>query len=325
MMVSPFVFKSRAIRALKGNWQTALLVSFFASILLTLIQLVQATRMPELPVPATPEALRAAVDAIAPGTWTLLGLLGGLSLVLSPMLAVGCNNYFLCRLRKQELGFAGLFSRANVTLKALGMYLVIYVRVFLWSLLLVAPGIMAALRYSMAPFYLAEHPEMGALEAIRKSKEVMRGQKMSLFMLEVSFLAWLLAALLCEMFLSGISVIFALVVSQFIQLAMATYLNASTASFYLAVSEPGGLEKAQLEAAGWLRTMGAGDVSPWVGRSFGSDDNDEPDASVPEEKPDAADDEPAGEDGESPNTQTGEETREGGDTPKEDGRKNSEP
>lgn len=278
MLISPYVFKSKAVRAIKGNWQTALLVSFFASLPLTLMQLLQATRLPDLTRYTSYEAMSAAVSAIPMETWTYLSIAGILALLLTPVFTVGCNYYFICRLQKEELGFKGLFSRMGSAGKALLLFLVMYVKVLLWSLLLVVPGIIAVIRYSMAPFYLAENPEIGVLEAIRKSKEAMKDKKTTYFMLEMSFLGWLLGAMLCEMLLSGMSMILGLVVSQFIQLFMATYLNAACASFYLAAKVPDGMQKAQTEAAIWLRTVGM-DVggSGLNRRGFGSDDNENTD------------------------------------------------
>ena len=272
MIVSPYVFKSKAVRALKGNWQTALLVSFFASLPMTIVQLAQTTKLPDLASLTTPEAMTAAIGAVSPQTWSLLGLIGGLSLVISPVLTIGCNHYFVRRIQGEELGFRGLFSRMGGFGKAFLLYALMYVKTLLWSLLLVVPGIMAALRYSLAPFYLAENPDMGVLEAIRKSKETMQGRKLSLFMLDLSFVFWLLGAMLAELLLSGISVILALVVSQFIQLVMAAYLNAACASFYLAASVPDGMQTAQLEASAWLRSLGGG-FGGFNRTPFGNDDN----------------------------------------------------
>ena len=66
----------------------------------------------------------------------------------------------------------------------------------LWSLLLVIPGIVAALSYAMTPYILAENPDMTASEAISRSKEMMDGHKSDLFLLRLTFLGWdLLAAL----------------------------------------------------------------------------------------------------------------------------------
>ena len=273
MFISPYVFKSKALRALKGNWQTALLVSFFATLPLTAVQLFQATQMPSMVSLVTQEAAQAAVAAIAPQTWVWLGLLSGLSLVLTPVLTLGCNFYFIRRLQKEEMGFRGLFSRLAIFGKALLLYLLIYVKTLLWSLLLIVPGLMAALRYSLAPYYLAQDPTLSVTEALQKSIEAMKDKKMSLFMLEVSFLIWLLGAMLAETLLAGLSPILALVASQFIQLMMAAYLNASVAGFYLAAAVPDGFAKAQDEAAMWLRSVGGGSFTR-ASRHFGNDDAD---------------------------------------------------
>ncbi len=273
MFTSPYVFKSKALRALKGNWQTALLVSFFAALPMTVAQLFQATQLPSLVNLTTYEAARAALAGVPASTWTVMGLLGGLSLVLTPVLTLGCNFYFIRRLQKDELGLRGLFSRMGSFGKALLLYLLIYVKTFLWSLLLIVPGLMAALRYSLAPFYLAEDPQISVLEALRKSKETMQGKKMTLFMLDASFLIWLLGAMLMETLLAEISPIVGMVASQFIQLMMATYLNASVAGFYKAASTPEGIANAQTEAAMWLRSVGGGGFAA-PGRHFGSDDNE---------------------------------------------------
>ena len=62
------------------------------------------------------------------------------------------------------------------------------------SLLLVVPGIVATYRYSMACDILVDRPEMGAKEALDRSRSRMAGLKMRLFRLDLSFVGW---ALLC--------------------------------------------------------------------------------------------------------------------------------
>lgn len=280
MIVSPYIFKSKALRALKGNWQTALLVSFFAMLPMTAVQLFQATQLPGVAALNDPAALRAAVAAVPAATWTLLGVLSALSLVLTPVLTLGCNFYFIRRIQGEELGFRGLFSRMGGFGKALLLYLLIYVKTFLWALLLIVPGLIAALRYSLAPYYLAQDPTLSVTEALQKSKDAMRDKKMNLFLLEASFIIWLLGAMLTETLLAGASVILGMVASQFIQLMMTTYLNASVAGFYLAAAAPDGIAAAQREAADWLRTVGVN--FPGAARHFGSDDSAEGDSAEDE-------------------------------------------
>lgn len=63
---------------------------------------------------------------------------------------------------------------------------------YLWSLLLIIPGIVKAYSYSMALFILAENKGKSALECINESKELTNGHKMDLFVLSLSFIGWFL-------------------------------------------------------------------------------------------------------------------------------------
>ena len=68
--------------------------------------------------------------------------------------------------------------------------------VLLWSFLLIIPGIIKGIAYSMSMYILAENEGMGALEAIARSEEMMRGHKLDYFVLGLSFIGWwLLVAL----------------------------------------------------------------------------------------------------------------------------------
>ena len=75
---------------------------------------------------------------------------------------------------------------------------------FLWSLLFVIPGIVKSYSYAMAPYLLQDHPEMTASQAIDESMRIMDGNKMNLFMLDLSFIGWWLLVLLTGGLLSFI-------------------------------------------------------------------------------------------------------------------------
>lgn len=68
--------------------------------------------------------------------------------------------------------------------------------IFLWSLLLVIPGIIKSYEYRMVPYLLAEDPSMSRAEAFEKSSEMMNGQKWDTFVLDLSFIGWYLLSLL---------------------------------------------------------------------------------------------------------------------------------
>ena len=80
-------------------------------------------------------------------------------------------------------------ATSNYWHKVWGMFLVMLFT-FLWSLLFIIPGIVKCFSYSMTPFILEEHPELGANEAIDHSRAMMKGHKFDLFWLILSFIGW---------------------------------------------------------------------------------------------------------------------------------------
>lgn len=71
-----------------------------------------------------------------------------------------------------------------------------YVYTLLWSLLLVIPGIVKAISYSMVPFILSDNPEIGAARAVKLSMAMTQGHKWDIFVLYLSFIGWFV---LCSM------------------------------------------------------------------------------------------------------------------------------
>jgi len=114
-----------------------------------------------------------------------------------------------------------LFSRFAIFGNALLLRVLMAVKILLWSLLLVVPGIIAAYRYAMAPYLLAEQPELTPAEAIERSKEMMEGNKGRMFCLHFSFIGWFLLAGLTW----GIGFLF-----------LAPYVKAAETAFYLELS-----------------------------------------------------------------------------------------
>ncbi|AOR24832.1 DUF975 family protein [Clostridium taeniosporum] len=64
--------------------------------------------------------------------------------------------------------------------------------IFLWSLLLIIPGIIKSYAYRMVPYILADNPNIGAKKAIALSNEMTRGHKFDIFVLDLSFIGWYL-------------------------------------------------------------------------------------------------------------------------------------
>lgn len=61
---------------------------------------------------------------------------------------------------------------------------------YLWAMLLLIPGIVKYYSYRMVPYILAENPDVDSFEAIAISKEMTRGHKMNMFVMDLSFIGW---------------------------------------------------------------------------------------------------------------------------------------
>ena len=80
--------------------------------------------------------------------------------------------------------FEILFSRFQLFGRALYLRFLMFLKILAWSLLFIVPGIVAAYRYALAPYLLAENPNLAAEEAIEQSKALMNGYKGRLFCLQ---------------------------------------------------------------------------------------------------------------------------------------------
>ncbi|MDR2382701.1 MAG: DUF975 family protein [Prevotellaceae bacterium] len=110
--------------------------------------------------------------------------------VLKYGLAIACLKSVKGRTLKVGYIFDGFRSYITVLIPMLLMYLY----VFLWSLLFIIPGIIKFYSYAMTPYLLHENPALEADTLICKSMKMMKGHKMKLFLLDLSFIGW---GLLC--------------------------------------------------------------------------------------------------------------------------------
>lgn len=228
--------RRRGLSVLRGNWQTALMVTFVAG-LLGMVQSVIQLRLDARSFwnGAGFEQFEHIASSLAPYSG-LLALLGILQTLFSPALNVGMNTYYLMLHKSEQPPFSLLFSRLHVWLRCLGLFILMGIFIFLWSLLLLVPGIIAAYKYSMAPYLMAEDPGIGAFEAIRRSKEMMDGHKARLFFLQLSFFGWmLLNAVGVTLLFSALGII-GTALGLFVSLALQVYMNSSVTAFYLELS-----------------------------------------------------------------------------------------
>lgn len=62
--------------------------------------------------------------------------------------------------------------------------------IFLWSLLLIIPGVVKSYSYRMVPYLIADHPELSTREILDLSRSMMQGNKWEAFVLDLSFIGW---------------------------------------------------------------------------------------------------------------------------------------
>lgn len=111
--------------------------------------------------------------------------------ILQGILAFGIATTLVKCIRNDSANwFSAAFSGFKRPFGLLGLTLLIALKVFLWALLFIIPGIIAAIRYTFAMYVKAEDPEMGASDCIRRSCELMDGRKMKYVMFCLSYIGW---------------------------------------------------------------------------------------------------------------------------------------
>ena len=145
----------------------------------------------------------------------VLGIIAGL--ILAGPLTLGLSNFSLSFSRNQNAQLEQLFESFDRFRIALTAYITIIVYVVLWLLLLIVPGILAALSYSQTFFILADDNSISARDAMNKSKAMMKGKRYDLFCLGCRFIGW---GLLCIITL-GIGLLW-----------LIPYMHISFAKFY---------------------------------------------------------------------------------------------
>lgn len=140
-----------------------------------------------------------------------------LSLIIGGPIALGIAIFSLAIVRNQKAKTSQIFEGFNNFGLAISAYFLQILLILLWMLLLIIPGIMAAISYSQTFFIIVDNPSIGAMEAIDKSKKMMDGYKWKYFCLLCRFIGW---AFLCILTL-GLGL-----------LLLLPYIYVSLANFY---------------------------------------------------------------------------------------------
>jgi uncharacterized membrane protein len=105
-------------------------------------------------------------------------------------LVVGCDRFFMINLHQPaqagNMGYAFKNNYGNIV----GVMFLRTIYTLLWSLLFIIPGIIKHYEYLMIPYLLAENPNLSDREAFSMSRQMMDGQKLNAFILDLSFIGW---------------------------------------------------------------------------------------------------------------------------------------
>ena len=127
------------------------------------------------------------------------------NIILTPMAECGASNICLRLYDEEDVGFKSALYGFNYFIKAIGLFLWQALFTALWSMLFIIPGIIAALRYSQSFFIFVENPEKSIRGCVNESKLLMDGNLMKYFKLSLSYIGWIILAVLPSGIISGIA------------------------------------------------------------------------------------------------------------------------
>lgn len=141
-----------------------------------------------------------------------------LAIIVTYPLAYGFAILFLDLFREgKPIDIGKLFDGFKDFGRVWGTLILVAIYTILWTCLLIIPGIVKSYSYALTPFILKDEPELKYNAAIEKSMRMMNGYKMKLFLLDLSFIGWMILSILTL----GIGLLF-----------LQPYMNTARAAFY---------------------------------------------------------------------------------------------
>ena len=255
-MVSTATLKQRAKKRLAGNWFTALLVTvFLAAAGLAIGIVVHILQQPYLSLAQdTLQQLNAIIAEGGEVDLELLSVCFGAMMVSSLInfINIAASVYqwlftlpavlfFLNLTEGQPAKFGDFTKEFSRIGESLWLYFLMALKIFLWTLLFIIPGIVKTFSYMLAPMIKAKNPNRTANECIAESCRLMDGNKASAFVLKLSFIGWYILIALADMGASRIPWIgtyFSMVVSTITGALLTVYIMMTDIEFYREVVHP---------------------------------------------------------------------------------------
>ena len=184
--------RQETLAFMKGNWGSGVLVTFM---FLALVFLCSAT--------ATYSGTTLGGLALGVGVPQVQAF-GEVFNILVSILVIWPLSFSLIKLylnfvrEEEKLAVKGMFKgfKRPYYGKSIGLFLLTTIFTLLWTLLLIIPGIIKSLAYSLAPYILADNPEISANEALNQSVKMMKGYKMRLFLMWLGYTGFALLSIL---------------------------------------------------------------------------------------------------------------------------------
>ena len=118
--------------------------------------------------------------------------------ILFCFVEVGLAAYMIKFVNDKERSYKDLFEYYKDFVRIFVTQLLSGIFVLLWMLLLIVPGIIKAISYSLVNIILSDekYKDLSYMDVLKKSETLMNGHKMDFFVLQLSFIGWHLLAIL---------------------------------------------------------------------------------------------------------------------------------
>lgn len=191
------VIKSNARDFIRGRlwmfWSVLLVVGIIESLANSLPQWIFGDRLSNLSdiIAGNPDNIPKEISSSVFGWYYVLNVL--ITIVLIP-LNIGVAQNVLAWSRGEDVNkwkvLFGGFNSAKIFFKQVGVVVLNTILCALWAILLVVPGIIKGLAYSMYPYVLRDEPNLSVWQTLKKSEAIMKGYKGKLFLMYLSFVGW---------------------------------------------------------------------------------------------------------------------------------------
>ena len=165
----------------------------------------------------------------------LLVIAAVIQIFIGNPIQVGGRRFFMeSRAKQQSAGIGRVFwvFRSGKYGNVIKIMFLKDIKTILWGLLLVIPGIVKSYEYRMVPMILSENPDMDSRDVFALSREMMQGNKWAAFVLDLSFLGWLILAVIAGSALVFFAPSFLGFIGVVPSLFLLPYINATEAELY---------------------------------------------------------------------------------------------